>query len=213
MSDAFDHYSRRGVVRTPFAPPRCSCRVDEHLFDRVSFDECTTSFTQDRQDCIDIARGLVDRSLLQKVGNADYRIHDLLLDFVGHHIKPHVRKRVASRQAQYIVKFSVVKRYALAGGERGYYSLMALWRPLEQLEPGLQVEAYKETLPKGGDESEDDAFFYWAVARLLELQVGPESFFFMHRHSVLWRDVGFWIFEASMGTQRQHSRVFLPFAT
>lgn len=157
--------------------------------------------SQDTQDCIHIAQGLVDRSLLRRAGSNEYRIHDLLLDFVGDHIKPDLRKSVASRQAQYLAKFGVVRRYATEGILAGFYALMALWRPLELLQPRVQVEVYKKQLP-AGEESEDAAFFYWAVARLLELQVGPGSAFgfWCIAGFIVWRNVGLWIVERTMGT-------------
>ena len=133
---------------------------------------------QDREDCRDAARGLIDRSLLQAVGSSDYRVHDLLLDFVKDSVKPAPLKRAASRQAKYLGRLDVVNRFATEGTcQEGLYSLMALWRPVERLSsnPRVQVDAYRAHFELLVEEKHEDvAFCHWAVGRLLEIEVRKE---------------------------------------
>lgn len=116
---------------------------------------------------------------MQKRGG-DYQVHDLLLDFAKSEINMErfrtIKEAATSRQAQYLGRLDVVHTYSdtgeLAGG---VYSLMALWRSLEELsgDTGLEVKTYTTSLGalERGEATSDVASTYGAVARLFDLQV------------------------------------------
>lgn len=129
----------------------------------------TALYFQDNEDCRDVARGLVGRSLLQAVGNSGYRVHDLLLNFVRDRIKPAPLEKAVSRQAQYLARYDVV----VSGDfHEGYSSLVALWRPVDELSsnPRIQVEATNTSVEQLKD-AEASVFYCLFVGRLLERQV------------------------------------------
>eukprot|EP00752_Nemacystus_decipiens_P011921 g10571.t1 len=129
---------------------------------------------EDKEDCRDAARGLIDRSLLQAVGSSGYRVHDLLLDFAKESIKPAPLEKAASLQALYLGRLDVVKGYADEGNFlESLYSLMALWRPVERVSnnPRVQVEVYRANFEAlGEDKSDDVAMCYLFVGLLLMLE-------------------------------------------
>lgn len=142
---------------------------------------------QDLQDCRDVVAVLVGRSLLQPVGSSGYRVHDLLLDFVKHGVKPTPPlAAVALRQAKYLGRLDVIQTYANSGCDTsigggyslmGYFPLAALWRAVEEVssDPRLQVDTYSSSLKSLGEgESEEAASVFWAVGSLLEFQVSAE---------------------------------------
>lgn len=87
-----------------------------------------------------------------------------------------IKEAATSRQAQYLGRPDVVHTYSDNGEvDGGVYSLMALWRSLEELsgDPGLEVKTYTNSLVdlEGSEATFDAATTYGAVARLFDLQV------------------------------------------
>lgn len=131
---------------------------------------------QDLQEARDEAQGLAGRSLLQAVDSGGYRMHDLLLDFARDRIKPGPLESAVSRQVQYLSMLNVLWRYVIGGhNTEGLYSLMALWRSVQELcdNPRVQVEAYREKMQVwADDETTNAALLHGALGELFSSQVG-----------------------------------------
>lgn len=116
-------------------------------------------------------------SLLQEVDDC-FRLHDLLLDFVGMKCQGEdaLIEEVVARQSQYLGRLDVLRGYSDNGNFLdGFYSLIGLWRKLVELSGNeqLEVDAYNASLGQlGEDQSEATGWALWAVATLFELQVG-----------------------------------------
>lgn len=118
---------------------------------------------------------LCAKSLLQRVDDC-YRLHDLVLVFSKSKLKGSGTVRSASdRQAQFLGRMVVVRGYAKIGEtSEGFYSLIALWRSVEDLcgDKQLCEKAYHASLQDlGNDESSETAFVCWSLGRLFVLQV------------------------------------------
>ena len=104
---------------------------------------------QELEDARLAAKDLQSRSLLQKRGN-DYAVHDLLLNFVKVTIEEFeaIKKIATSRQAGYLGRLDVLSGYLTWGKNGDLYSLVALWRSLEELSGDTQLEenTYKSSL-------------------------------------------------------------------
>ena len=116
-------------------------------------------------------------SLLQEV-DGSFRLHDLLLDFIGVTCQGEdalVREAVAS-QCRYLGRLAVVRGYSDKGEFcEGFFSLMRFWQKLIELSGNdqLEMDAYNASLGElGEDESEDAAHVFWSIGKLLDLQVG-----------------------------------------
>lgn len=95
----------------------------------------------------------MSKSLLQGVGGGGYRVHDLLLEFVKIGIKSDVDllEDATERQAQYLRRLDVVKRYESlenGAGSQGFFFLAALWRSVEELsgDRNLEIASYSVSL-------------------------------------------------------------------
>ncbi|CAM9750163.1 unnamed protein product, partial [Ectocarpus fasciculatus] len=88
------------------------------------------------------AAQLVDQSMLQPAGDA-FRVHDLVLLFLKPKLKADPSQPIAtSRVAEYLGQLKVLRRYFKAEATSdGRYSLMALWRTVEDLADESQVAA------------------------------------------------------------------------
>ncbi|CAN0172764.1 unnamed protein product [Ectocarpus fasciculatus] len=88
------------------------------------------------------AAQLVDQSMLQPAGDA-FRVHDFVLLFLKPKLKADPSRPMAtSRIAEYLGQLKVLRRY-VEDGETigGVYSLMALWRSVEDLAGESHVAA------------------------------------------------------------------------
>ncbi|CAM9768461.1 unnamed protein product [Scytosiphon promiscuus] len=101
--------------------------------------------------------GLVTRSLLQRREADNYFVHDLLLDFAKVSIdakaenREGIKEAATSRQTQYLGRLDVLEDYSANrewDSREGLYSLIGLWRSLEQLsgDEHLEVRAYTASL-------------------------------------------------------------------
>lgn len=122
---------------------------------------------------------LVGRSLVQVVEHK-YRLHDLVLAFAKSKLrclKMGCVALVTSRQAQYLSRLSVLRKYAEAGEMLGgFYALIGLWASVEELsrDSTLQTTMYRAILCEL-EESEataDMLISYDNVGHLFYLQVG-----------------------------------------
>ncbi|CAN0558015.1 unnamed protein product, partial [Ectocarpus sp. 12 AP-2014] len=88
------------------------------------------------------AKQLVDQSMLQPAGDA-FRVHDLVLLFLKLKLKADPSRPVAtSRVAEYLGQLKVLRRFVDDGEtSNGVYSLMALWRSVEDLADESHVAA------------------------------------------------------------------------
>ena len=132
---------------------------------------------QDHRGTRKEAEFLVGNSLLQEV-DGFFRLHDLLLDFIGNQCQSEdaLVKEAVGRQSRYLGRLAVLQGYSDNGESReGFYSLIGLWRKLIELSGNkrLEVDTYYASLGElGADESEDTANVFGAVGRLFEFQVG-----------------------------------------
>ncbi|CAM9281636.1 unnamed protein product [Scytosiphon promiscuus] len=108
---------------------------------------------QDEEGTREEAEGLVGKCLLQDLGAARYRAHDLVLEFLKMKVKAdaNLAKKIAALQAQYLRRLDVLRRYLTwehGAGNQSWFSLAALWRSAEELSgnPQLQVESYRASL-------------------------------------------------------------------
>lgn len=135
---------------------------------------------QDNRGARKEADFFVDNSLLQTVGGS-FRLHDLLLDFIGIKCQGEdaLIEEAVARQSQYLGRLAVLRDYSDDGELlEGFYSLIDLWRKLMELSGNekLEMDAYNASLGElGEDESVDAAFVFGAVGRLFQLQVGLDS--------------------------------------
>ncbi|CAN0448098.1 unnamed protein product, partial [Ascophyllum nodosum] len=94
---------------------------------------------------------LVDRSLLQVV-DENYRLHDLVLEYLQMTVKEKLGRKASSRQARFLSRIEVLRRYS-AGGQwsssSGLYALVALWTAVTKLDRSLTVEEFYRTSLKG----------------------------------------------------------------
>ncbi|CAM9795660.1 unnamed protein product, partial [Hapterophycus canaliculatus] len=94
------------------------------------------------------AAHLMDQSMIQPVGDA-FRVHDLVLHFLKLKLKADPSRHTATgRTVEHLGQLKVLQRYVAAGETNdGMYSLMALWRSVENLAEENQVGAvYKKNL-------------------------------------------------------------------
>lgn len=116
---------------------------------------------------------------MQAQGFTYYSVHDLLLDFAKNAIDPETKEVATSRQAQYLGRLDVLKGFH---DGRGYLSLMALWRSLEDLsgDKELEVKTYESSLEELKESKANlaKAEHFNAVASLFHEQVG-------HSHAAL----------------------------
>ena len=132
---------------------------------------------QDHRGARKEAEFFASNSLLQEVDDS-FRLHDLLLDFIGIKCQGEdaLVEEAVKRQSQYLGRLAVLRDYADNGQFlEGFYSLIGLWRKLIELcgNERLEVNAYNASLGElGGAESEDASHAFWAVGRLFGLQVG-----------------------------------------
>lgn len=139
------------------------------------------------------ADGLASKCLLQDVGGGQYRVHDLVLEFLKDNIRGNDVKKATVLQAQYLSRLDVVKEYVEPRsvldadtmkpfakpehdpGRRDTSVLHALWLSVEKLagDPGLENSAYRTSLRELGslDAAEDVATSYFAVGILFKYQV------------------------------------------
>lgn len=112
------------------------------------------------QDTSDVATGvsaLVNRCLLQGMPEG-YRLHDLVLEYL-HLIIAMDGGRLAatasSRQAQYLARLGVFKRYETRDSDvstGGSYSLIVLWNAVKKLDGTVNVgKCYSKSLEGVGD--------------------------------------------------------------
>ncbi|CAM9222589.1 unnamed protein product [Pylaiella littoralis] len=134
---------------------------------------------QDAEGTREEAEGLVGKCLLQNVGGDEYRVHDLILEFMKINIKAEVEmlKGATALQAQYLGRLDVVKSYRnseLDAGSQGILSLAALWRSLEELSGDCELEttSYRASLGalEACEATADVANSYLSVGILFELQ-------------------------------------------
>ena len=102
---------------------------------------------------------LVDRCLLQVV-NEQYHLHDLVLEYLQMAVKmdEDLVKKACSRQARFLSRIEVLRRYA--AGENwfsssGLYTLVALLSAVKKLDGSLIVEEFYRTSLKGVTEIGD----------------------------------------------------------
>ena len=102
---------------------------------------------------------LVDRCLLQVV-NEEYRLHDLVLEYLQMAVKMYedLARKACSRQARFLLRIEVLRRYS--AGEKwfssnGLYSLVALLNAAKKLDGSLIVEEFCRTSLKCVTEIED----------------------------------------------------------
>ena len=126
--------------------------------------DCAHFFSFLLQDVSDVKAGatvLVDRCLLQ-VANDEYRLHDLVLEYLHTVIKMDegLEIKASSRQARFLSRIEVLRRYS-AGGDRrsssgpGLYSLVALWTAVKKLDQSLIVEEFYRISLRGVTKIED----------------------------------------------------------
>ncbi|CAM9386450.1 unnamed protein product [Ectocarpus sp. 12 AP-2014] len=121
--------------------------------------------TQDMEGTRDEADGLVSKSLLQGVGGDEYRVHDLVLDFLNIKITAdeEIMGNATALQAQYLGRLDVVKSYE--NPEHGVLVTKACssWMP-----SGARRRSSRETrgwrLPRTAPASEN-----WSRARRLRM--------------------------------------------
>lgn len=128
---------------------------------------------------------LVDRCLLQPVeGRIEYRLHDLVLEYLQLAIKmdEELSKLASSRQAASLGSLALLRTYAADGDtvtNGGMYALVALWNSTKKLDGTLSVEKYYQGSLKGVGVAD---FPDWQnAARILSLLVSEL------RHSVCER--------------------------
>eukprot|EP00903_Cladosiphon_okamuranus_P012113 g11365.t2 len=112
------------------------------------------------------AAHLVDQSMLQPVGDA-FRVHDLVLHFLKLKLKANPSRSTATgRTVEHLGQLKVLQRYVGAGETSdGVYSLMALWRSVENLAEESHVAAeYTKNL-----DGVPDSAPWQQAGRLLEL--------------------------------------------
>lgn len=122
-----------------------------------------------------LAAQLVDQSMLQPAEDA-FRVHDLVLRFLKLKLRADPGRPTATyRAAEYLGQLRVLQGYFGAGETiGGVYSLVTLWRSLENLAEEIHVaSAYSKTLD-GVSESAP----WQQAARLMELMVSRRSRYF-----------------------------------
>lgn len=110
--------------------------------------------------------------MLQPAGDA-FRVHDLVLRFLKPKLKADPSLPTATcRTVEYLGQLKVLQRFVDTGETSdGVYSLMALWRSVEDLAEESHVAAvYTRNL----DGVPDGALWY-RVGRILELMVSRRS--------------------------------------
>lgn len=110
--------------------------------------------------------------MLQPTGDA-FRVHDLVLGFLKLKLKADPRRPTATgRIVEYLGKLKVLQGYAEAGETSdGVYSLMALWRSVEDLAEESHVAAvYTKNL-----DGVRDAALWNQAGRIVELMVSRRS--------------------------------------
>ncbi|CAN0213297.1 unnamed protein product, partial [Ascophyllum nodosum] len=113
-------------------------------------------------DVSDVKTGatvLVDRCLLQVV-NEEYRLHDLVLEYLQMVVKLYkdVGRKASLRQARFLSRIEVLRRYSAGGkllSSGGLYSLVALWSVVMKLDRSLLVEEFYRRSLRGVTEVED----------------------------------------------------------
>lgn len=134
-------------------------------------------FSQDCRDAQVSAKSLVAKGLVQVRRGAGYLVHDLLLDFATNTISVKTKEVAISRQAQYLGRLDVLKAYSSSArvANGGCYSLMGLWRSLENLagDRALEMKTYENSLEalKQSKVNLETASSFDAVASLFLLQV------------------------------------------
>ena len=115
---------------------------------------CPFFFSFLLQDVSDVKTGatvLVDRCLLQVV-NEEYRLHDLVLEYLQMAVKMYegLAKKACSRQARFLSRIEVLRRYSAGQiwlSSVGRYSLVALWSAINKLDESFIVaEFYRASL-------------------------------------------------------------------
>ena len=100
---------------------------------------------------------LVDRSLLQVV-DEKYRLHDIVLEYLQMTVKKELGRKASSRQARFLSRIEVLRRYS-AGDTRfgidGLYSLVTLWSAAKKLDESLIVEEFYRISLRGVTEVND----------------------------------------------------------
>lgn len=141
-----------------------------------------TLILQDVEGARDEAEALASKCLLQDMGGGQYRVHDLLLDFVKIRIKAYdgMVEVATTLQAQYLGRLDVVEGYKNpehGAGEQGLFFLDALWRSVENLsgDSELEIASYRASLGEleSSEATADLANSYSSVGLLFNLQVGP----------------------------------------
>lgn len=152
-------------------------------------------YLQDVEGAREEADGLVNKCLLQGVGGGQYRVHDLVLEFLKDSIRGNDIKKASALQAQYLSRLDVVKEYVKPEhlldvvteymkpkhdpGRQDMSVLSALWRSVEKLagDPGLEDSAYRTSLGELNslDATEDVATLYFSVGILFKFQVWRAS--------------------------------------
>lgn len=79
-----------------------------------------------------------------------YLVHEIVLDFTKSTIYGEIKEAAMSRQAQYLGRLDVLKAYRSSAGKVNgdYFSLLALWRSLEDLsgDKSLEAKTYNDSL-------------------------------------------------------------------
>ena len=97
---------------------------------------------------------LLERCLLHKVSVTDYRLHDLVLEYLQFTVKKYenLLRQASSRQARFLSRIEVLRKYS-AGGEwvnnGGLYSLVVLWNATKKLDRALIISRYYITTLEG----------------------------------------------------------------
>lgn len=130
---------------------------------------------QDLADVRVAAKDLMARSLVHTRGGG-YGVHDMVLDFAKFKIKEStvVMEEAALRQAQYLGRPEVLGAYSDKGDvDEGFFSLISLWRSLEELSGNemLEIDTYRASLGTL-EMTTDVADTFCAVAQLFQHQVG-----------------------------------------
>ena len=126
------------------------------------------------------AEGLVNKCLLQEVDGGDqYRVHDLLVEFLRFKIRQDAGmvKLATVRQAQYLARLDFIRSCLVKLGTCTHCpSVSASWRILEWLSGDNELEAvsYRASLSEldSSEPTADMAKTYANVANLFEFQVG-----------------------------------------
>ena len=89
---------------------------------------------------------LADRCLLQVV-NEEYRLHDLVLEYLQMAVKLYeeLGRKASLRQARFLSRIEVLRRYSVGDkwlSSGGLYSLVALWSVVMKLDRPLLVEEF-----------------------------------------------------------------------